>query len=173
VQYRRPTEVTGQLMQVNLRSLVGKLTPGTRAAIEAAAELCLARTHYDIEIEHYLLKLLDMTDGDFAAIAKYAEIDRARLAADLTRAIDRFKTGNGRTPRFSPDLIELLTQAWVIASLEFGAAQIRTGFTVLSLVGTDRLTRVVREITKELHKISAEDLRSNFQKIVQWSSESE
>ena len=149
------------------------MTPATRAATEAAAELCLARTHYEIEIEHYLLKLLDMSDGDFAAIAKHAEIDKARLAADLTRAIDRFKTGNGRTPRFSPGLIDLLTQAWVIASLEFDAKQIRTGFTVLSLVGTDRLTQIVREISRELQKISAEDLRSNFHKIVQGARESE
>ena len=153
-------------MDVNLRSLIGKLTPATRAATEAAAGLCLARTHYNVEIEHYLIKLLDTTDGDFAAIAKHAEIDKSRLAADLTRAIDRFKTGNGRTPGFSPDLLEVLKQAWVIATIEFGASQIRTGFTVLSLIGTDRLAPIVREISRELQKISAEDLRKNFHKIV-------
>src|SRR5215468_602648 len=120
-----------KLMDVNLRSLIGKLTPATRAATEAAAGLCLTRTHYNVEIEHYLSKLLDMTDGDFAAIAKHAEIDRGRLATDLTRVLDRFKTGNGRTPAFSPDFFELMTQAWVIASIEFGSPQIRTGFTVL------------------------------------------
>ena len=160
-------------MDVNLRSLIGKLTPGTRAATEAAAGLCLARTHYNVEIEHYLIKLLDTTDGDFAAIAKHAEIDKSRLAADLTRAIDRFKTGNGRTPGFSPDLLEVLKQAWVIATIEFGASQIRTGFTVLSLIGTDRLAPIVREISRELQKISAEDLRKNFHKIVQGSKEDE
>jgi type VI secretion system protein VasG len=160
-------------MDVNLRSLIGKLTPGTRAATEAAAGLCLARTHYNVEIEHYLIKLLDTTDGDFAAIAKHAELDKSRLAADLTRAIDRFKTGNGRTPGFSPDLLEVLKQAWVIATIEFGASQIRTGFTVLSLIGTDRLAPIVREISRELQKISAEDLRKNFHKIVQGSKEDE
>src|SRR5262245_33220722 len=113
-------------MDVNLRSLIGKLTPATRAATEAAAGLCLARTHYNVEIEHYLIKLLDMTDGDFAAIAKHAEIDRSRFATELTRALDRFKTGNGRTPAFSPDFLELMTQAWVIASIEFEASRIRT-----------------------------------------------
>jgi type VI secretion system protein VasG len=160
-------------MDVNLRSLIGKLTAGTRAATEAAAGLCLARTHYNVEIEHYLIKLLDTTDGDFAAIAKHAEIDKTRLAADLTRAIDRFKTGNGRTPSLSPDLLEVMKQAWVIATIEFGASQIRTGFTVLSLVGTDRLAPIVREISRELQKISAEDLRKNFHKIAHGSREDE
>jgi len=160
-------------MDVNLRSLIGKLTPATRAATEAAAGLCLTRTHYNVEIEHYLMKLLDMTDGDFAAIAKHAEIDRARLATELTRAMDRFKTGNGRTPALSPDFLELMTQAWVIGSIEFGASQIRTGFTVLSLVATERLSRIVREISREFQKISAEDLRKNFHQIVRGSSEVE
>jgi len=160
-------------MDVNLRSLIGKLTPATRAATEAAAGLCLARTHYNVEIEHYLMKLLDMTDGDFAAIAKHAEIDRGRLATDLSRALDRFKTGNGRTPAFSPDLFELMTQAWVIASIEFRATQIRTGFTVLSILASERLARIVREISREFQKLSVEDLKKNFYQIVRTSREEE
>src|SRR5262245_30615604 len=160
-------------MDLNLRSLIGKLAPATRAATEAAAGLCLSRTHYNVEVEHYLIKLLDITDGDFVAIAKHAEVDRARLATDLTRALDRFKTGNGRTPTLSPDFMELMTQAWVFASIEFGASQIRTGFTVLSLVANERLSRIVREISREFQKISAEDLRKNFYQIVRGSKEEE
>src|SRR5215831_5209907 len=160
-------------MEVNLKSLFGKFNSATLAATEAAAGLCVARTHYNVEVEHYLIKLLDMTDGDFAAIAKPAEIDRGRLATELTRALDRFKTGNGRTPTLSPDFLELMTQAWVIASIEFGASQIRTGFTVLSLVGSERLSRIVRDISREFHKISAEDLRKNFHQIVRGSREEE
>ena len=160
-------------MDVNLRSLIGKLTPASRTATEAAAGLCVTRTHYNVEIEHYLIKLLDTTDGDFAAIAKHAEIDRSRLATELTRALDRFKTGNGRTPALSPEFLELMTQAWVIASIEFGASQIRTGFTVLSLVGNEKLSRIVRDISREFHKISAEDLRKNFHQIVRGSREEE
>jgi len=52
-------------MTINLKGLIGNLNEPTRNVLEAAAGLCLARTHYDIEIEHYLLKLLDVTDGDF------------------------------------------------------------------------------------------------------------
>src|SRR5215831_6280169 len=160
-------------MEVNLRSLFEKFNPATRAAAEAAAGLCLARTNYNVEIEHYLIKLLDMTDSDFAAIAKHSEIDRARLATELTRVLDRFKRGNGRTPAFSPDLFELMTQAWVIASIEFGSSQIRTGFTVLSLLSTERLSRIVLENSRELQKLSAEDLKKNFRRIVRTSREEE
>ncbi len=44
-------------MTANLKGLIGKLNDTTRNTLEAAAGFCLARTHYDIEIEHFLLKL--------------------------------------------------------------------------------------------------------------------
>ena len=112
---------------MNLRALISKLDSTTRGVVEAAAGLCLSRTHYNVEIEHYLLKLLDASDGDFAAIARHYGIDKARLATDLTRALDRFKTGNGRTPTLSPDVVDTMTQAWTLGTIDFGANQIRTG----------------------------------------------
>ncbi len=48
-------------MGLNLKALIGKLNDPARAALEGAAGLCLSRTHYDVEIEHYLTKLLDST----------------------------------------------------------------------------------------------------------------
>ncbi len=68
-------------MSLNLRSLIGKLNDSTRGAMEAAAGLCLSRTHYDVEIEHFLMKLLDASDGDFAAIAHHFGIDKSRVAS--------------------------------------------------------------------------------------------
>ncbi len=158
-------------MDVNLRSLIGKFNQATRNATEAAAGLCLSRTHYNVEVEHYLFKLLDATDGDFAAIARNAGIDRARFSAELTRALDRFKTGNGRTPTLSPDFVETMTDAWTIASIDFGAERIRTGFTVLAIATNEKLSRIMREISKEFPKISPEDLRKNFFQIVRGSRE--
>jgi type VI secretion system protein VasG len=158
-------------MNVNLRSLIGKFNPAMRSTTEAAAGLCLARTHYDVEVEHFLLKLLDSVDTDFAAIARHAEMDTARVATALNRALDRFKTGNGRTPAMSPDLLEMLTQAWTIASIDFEVQQIRTGFAVLALVGNDKLSRILRELSPEFQKISVDDLRKNFQLIVHASRE--
>jgi len=158
-------------MDVNLRSLIGKFNQATRSATEAAAGLCLSRTHYNVEIEHYLYKLLESTDSDFAAIARHYGIDKARFSGELTRALDRFKTGNGRTPTLSPDFVETMTNAWTIASIDFGVLQIRTGFTVLALTADDKLSRIMREISKEFPKISSEDLRKNFFQIVRGSQE--
>ena len=108
-------------MSVNLRSLIGKLNPAVRAAVEGAAGLCLSRTHYDVEIEHFLMKALDATDGDLAQILKHYGVNRSRLADDLARGLDRLKSGNARTPSLSPSLVKALTEAWTIGSIDYGA----------------------------------------------------
>jgi type VI secretion system protein VasG len=158
-------------MAVNLKSLIGKLNDDTRKAVEAAAGLCLSRTHYAIEIEHYLLKLLDVSDSDFLPILRRFEVDRTRLSAELNRSLDRLKSGNARTPSLSPSLIEMLTEAWTIGSISFGAAQVRTGFTILALVSNEELARQIHESSRELQKIDARALESEFNKLTEGSQE--
>src|SRR5690606_2849578 len=126
-------------MNVNLRSLIGRLNDTTRNAVEAAAGLCLSRTNYDVEVEHYLLKLLDVPDADLPAILRHYEVNRSRLAADLTASIDRLRSGNARTPSLSPSLVKMLSDAWTLGSLDFGASQIRSGHTILALVANEEL----------------------------------
>jgi type VI secretion system protein VasG len=160
-------------MSVNVRSLIGKLNDTTRGALEASAGLCLSRTHYDVEIEHYLLKLLDGTDGDLASILKAFEVDRSRLAAELNRSLDKLKSGNARTPALSPYLLKMMTEAWTVGSIDFGAIKIRSGYTILAIVGNEELSRLVRESTKEFSKITADALKKDFAEIVSGSVEEE
>ena len=158
-------------MGPNVRSLIGKLNDQTRSALEGAAGLCLARTHYDTEVEHFLMKLLDSTDNDFAAITKHFEINTSRLKQELTRSLDKMKTGNGRTPSISPSIFKMLTTAWTIGSIDYNAGQVRTGYCALALVFDDDLRRMVREISHEMQKIEPEAFRKDFSSIVAASHE--
>ncbi|MFN3322425.1 MAG: type VI secretion system ATPase TssH [Bryobacteraceae bacterium] len=158
-------------MGVNLKSLVGKLNDPTRSALEAAAGLCLSRTHYDVEIEHYFMKLLDSTDGDLARILRHFEVDKSRLATELTRSLDKLKSGNARNPALSPTLMKMLTEAWTLGSIEFGAGKVRSGFTILALATNEDLARLMRDISREFQKIQGEALRKDFYQIVGGSSE--
>ncbi len=160
-------------MSVNLRSLIGRLNNETRGALEGAAGLCLSRTHYDVEIEHYLTKLLDNTASDFSLILKQMGIDRSRLSGDLARSLDKLKTGNARTPALSPGLTKMFTEAWTIGSIDFGATQVRTGHTILALFVNEELSRLVRDISREFQKVTADVLRAEFLNIVSASQESD
>jgi type VI secretion system protein VasG len=160
-------------MSVNLKSLIGKLNDPARSALEAAAGLCLSRTHYDIEVEHYLLKALDATDTDFTRITRHFEVDKSRLSAELTRSLDKLKSGNARSPALSPTILKMLTEAWTIGSIDYNANQIRTGFTILALATDGELVRLMREVSREFQKIQPEALRNEFLAIVAGSREEE
>jgi type VI secretion system protein VasG len=158
-------------MTVNLRALVAKLNDTTRSALEGAAGLCLARTHYDVEIEHFLMKLLDGSNSDFIAIVQHFEINKSRLASELTRSLDKLKTGNARTPAFSPTLVQMLSDGWTFGSLEYNASAIRSGFAVMALVTVPELARLISDVSKEFQKIEPETLKKNFLDIVAASEE--
>jgi type VI secretion system protein VasG len=158
---------------LNLKALVSRLNDTSRAALESAAGLCLARTHYDVEIEHYLLKLLGSADGDFPRILKQFDVDTARLSAELSRSLDKLKSGNARTPAFSPGIVKMLGEAWSIGSLDYGASRIRSGFTILALLTDEGLSRTVRDISREFQKIEADALRKQFAALVAGSAEDE
>ncbi len=158
-------------MAVNLRGLIAKLNAPTRSAVEAAAGLCLSRTNYDVEIEHFLVKVLDANDGDLAAILKHFGINRSRLADDLARALDRIKTGNARTPSLSPSLVNMLSEGWLLGSVEFGAPRVRTGHALLALLSVGELARMAQDISKEFEKIPADVLKKDFATITAPSAE--
>jgi type VI secretion system protein VasG len=158
-------------MGLNLKSLIAKLNDQTRSALEGAAGLCLSRTHYDIEVEHFLTRLLDSSDNDFAAIVKHFEVDKSRLTTELSRSLDKLKSGNARTPAISPTVLKMLTSAWTIGSIDFDAGQVRTGFAILALVSDEELSRMMRDVSKEFQKINADALRKDLMGIVALSAE--
>src|ERR1035438_8955047 len=158
-------------MSTNVRSLISKLNDATRSALEAAAGLCLSRTHYDIEIEHLLMKLLDAPGTDVPIILKQFGLDKSRVTADLTRSLDRLKSGNARTPSISPTLLTALKEGWNIGSLAYGAGQVRSGFILLAALNIDELHRLLQDTSREFEKIPVEGLQKEFLTITQMSAE--
>jgi len=158
-------------MSLNLKSLIGKVNDATRTALEAAAGLCVSRTHYDIEIEHFLLKAIDSSDNDISYILRQYGVDKSRLTTELQRSLDRLKTGNARSPAFSPQLVKMLTEAWTIATIEYDAGQVRTGFALLALITDSELSRLIRDVSKEIQLIPPEALRKDFFAVTEKSRE--
>lgn len=158
-------------MSVNLKSLIAKLNATSRSSLESAAALCVVRTHYEVDIEHLLLKLTEQTDCDIAAIYRHFEIDSSRISRDLTRTLDRMKSGNSRTPALSPRIVKLLSEAWTVASVDYSMDQIRSGAIMIALLATEDLSRLVTGGCPELQKISLQNLKSRFPSICSKSVE--
>ena len=142
-----------------------------RSALEGAAGLCLSRTNYDVEIEHILAKLLEADDTDFEKILRHYECNPDRLRKDVSAALDRLKTGNSRTPGLSDRLPRWFQDAWLIASVEYGAARVRSGHLILALLSNESTARIAREISREFNHISVESLRTKLPEITAGSAE--
>lgn len=157
---------------MNLKSLFAKLNETSRTATESAAALCLSEHHYDVEVEHLLLQLLDNSDSDLAPILRHYDVVAERLQAQLVTALGTFKKGNTRTPALSPHITRMIEQAWLLASIEYGVAQVRSGHLLQALLDDAELRRVVIASAPELEKINADDLRVNLAALVEGSAES-
>ena len=158
-------------MSISLKALISKVNDETRVALTGAAALCNSRSHHEVEVEHFLLKLAESSDNDLFRIAQFFDLDLQRLTGEINRGLDRMKRGSRGTPVLGGSLVDMLTKAWTLGSLNYNAGQIRSGFAILALVIDPDLVRLVRDSLPELRKINAESLRSTFETIVGGSSE--
>ena len=158
---------------IDLKSLIARLDDHCRRSLEAAAGLTLSRTHYNVELEHWLLKLADGTNTDIPLMLRRYEVDHGRLLIDVNRALDRMKTGNARAPALSPDLIDLAKQAWLLASLEHGLARIRSGHLLWALLADESLARRAREASGQMLKLQPDALKRDFAAVTAGSTEAE
>ncbi len=157
---------------MNLKSLIGKLNPICRATLESAAGLCVSRTNYNVEIEHWLLKLLENSQTDLAAICRAYELDQSKLTAQLTRSLDRLKTGNARPPALSQNVVDAARDAWLLASIDYGESDARSSHLLLALLSDDAMRSMTLAAANELDKVSVESLRRDLNSICKDTEES-
>ncbi|MFJ4054864.1 type VI secretion system ATPase TssH [Pseudomonas sp. NPDC089743] len=158
---------------MNLKSLFAKLNDTCRSATESAAALCLAERHYEVDIEHVLLQLLEADDNDLRPVLRHYDVVIERLQSQLAQALEGFKTGNTRTPALSPHITQLIERAWVLASIEYGTQQIRSAYLLLALLNDPELRRLLLGNAVELEKINVDDLRANLADLISASGEAQ
>ena len=161
------------MIHVNIKLLVGKLNTLCRRSLEGAAGLCLSRSNYNVEVEHWLLKLIEPADSDIARVLRHYGVDSARLTRDLTRALDQLRTGNARAPELSDELVSWMREAWALTSLEYTAPRIRSGFLLAALLGDRALARRAQSASTELVKIPGEALQKDVRALIAGSAEEE
>ena len=159
------------MAKANLKALIGKLDETCRKALESAAGLCLSQTHYEVEVEHFLIKLLEMPNTDLQKILRHFEINETRLAADLTRSLEGFKTGNARNPALSPRIPLMIQDAWLMASVDYQSVNVRSGHLILSLLSDDEMARMLISSSDVFKKISVETLAQNLRDLTAESIE--
>ncbi|MGP1665831.1 MAG: Clp protease N-terminal domain-containing protein, partial [Rhodanobacter sp.] len=158
-------------MSINLKTLIGKLDDTCRRATERAASLCMARGHYEVDLEHVLLALLEQPTSDFAVIARHSGVSLEQLERDLNTEVSRFRDGNTRTPVFSSRLPTLFENAWLIASLDSHTTRIRSGHLLLALLTQPELAQLAQRASAQFARFKRDEIKHDFAKLTKGSSE--
>ncbi|MFY1910571.1 type VI secretion system ATPase TssH [Achromobacter xylosoxidans] len=158
-------------MATPLKTLIGKLNQTCRQAAERAASLCMAQGHYEVDLEHLFLALLEKPASDFSIVARRSGIEASVLEADLNAEIRGFKNGNTRTPVFSPHLPRLFEHAWLIASLDTQTTRIRSGHLLLALLTEPDLAALARRGSHLFESFRLEELKHDFTALTAGSEE--
>jgi len=149
------------MLLVELKPLVGRLNAFTKQALEDGVGLCVSRSHYEITVEHLLVKLFDNVQADVALLLRQNGVDAALVKRGNDRALEDMRTGNAGKPAFSPLLLELMQDAWLIASVNLGEARIRSGAVLLAFLARASYY-ATGDYAEPLRALNRESLLSGF-----------
>ena len=159
-------------MNLNLKTLIGKLNDTSRLAASRAASICVALGQYEVEFEHLLLALLEQDRCDAALILRACGVRTDALESDLHREISQFKTGSTRTPVFSHHLPLLLEHAWLIASLAAPQPdRIRSGHLLVALLTEPELAQLALRASPLFAQIPIDEVKHKLEKYTHGSQE--
>jgi type VI secretion system protein VasG len=122
------------MVSVDIKSLLGRLNPYCTRSLEAAAGLCVSRTHYEVAVEHMLAKMLEDPQSDIPLILRHFDVDTGRVQKAVEQSLEEFKTGNAAKPVFSPILMEWFQEAWLLASVDLSENRLRSGALMLAFL---------------------------------------
>ncbi|QXH51826.1 type VI secretion system ATPase TssH [Pseudomonas fakonensis] len=152
--------------EISRAALFGKLNSVAYKAIEAATVFCKLRGNPYVELAHWLHQLLQLQDSDLHRIIRQFNVEPARLARDLTDALDRLPRGSTSITDLSSQVEESVERGWVYGSLLFGESQVRTGYLLVGILKTQSLRNALLGLSSEFAKLKAETLTERFDEYV-------
>ncbi|BAQ77744.1 MULTISPECIES: type VI secretion system ATPase TssH [Pseudomonas] len=152
--------------EISRAALFGKLNSVAYKAIEAATVFCKLRGNPYVELAHWLHQLLQLADSDLHRIIRQFNLEPARLAKDLTEALDRLPRGSTSITDLSSHVEEAVERGWVYGSLMFGESQVRTGYLVIGILKTPSLRHALLGLSREFDKIKVETLCERFDEYI-------
>ncbi|RZL96392.1 MAG: AAA family ATPase, partial [Variovorax sp.] len=160
------------MSEISRTALFGKLNALAYKAIEGATVFCKMRGNPYVELEHWFAQLLQAQDSDLHRVIQHYGLDISVIAKDMTAALDRLPRGATAISDFSPHIENAIERGWTYATLQFGEAQVRTGYLLVGMLKTQSLRNPLFGLSKQFERIKVEDLADNFAKICDPSPES-
>src|SRR5262245_17970544 len=149
-------------MAASPKALIDKLNTTCKKALEQAIALCMSRTHFNVELEHWLIKILEGSNNDLAFVFRQYGLDAGKVKRELEASLNAFKTGNGRPPALASEILDATREAWVFGSLEQGGHKVRSAHLLAAILADRMLGERVKASSRELGRLSVEKLQAEM-----------
>lgn len=154
------------MAEIKRSALFGKLNQVGYRAIEAATVFCKMRGNPIVEVQHWLHQILQLSDSDLHRIVKQFDLQPSRFAADITDSLERLPRGSSTISDLSENVEDAVERGWVLGTLMFGDAQVRTGYLIAGMLQERHLKSVLYSISSEFEKVNFAKLCDAFDEIV-------
>ena len=163
------------MIRIELPALLGRLNDICRHALEEAAGLCIQQRSREVTVGHLLFQLACIPSCDVRLILGRGAVDvenfKAALSAQFELRADH-DSPEPQYPSFSPLLIELLQEAWLLGSLELDSHRLRGGAVMLCAV-LNAGKYLPSSVVRRFGSIEQEALRRDFARVLADSVETE
>lgn len=155
----------------HVKTLLEKLNDYCARALENAASFASTRTHYEVTLDHFVIKLMEEGGSDFDRALTHFEIDQDQLWQEILEHMATFNANNQGKPGFSPVLFQWLEKAYIASSLHYEMEQIRSISLLDALI--EMSPTLPGSAYQVLDNIPLDMLRKNYEAIIDGSVEAE
>ena len=160
------------MFNVSIKNVVAKLSPNLRDSLEGAAGLAMSMGHYNVEIEHWLTKILEHPHTDLLKILQQYDVEVDKIISSLAFTIEGLRSGNTRPPALSPNLVSLASQSWMLASVEYAQGFVSSGHLLVACLLDDSIRGQLILAVPELSIIKPDSIKDFAPKVIGTTSES-
>ena len=161
------------MSEISRAVLFGKLDTLLFTSLESATAFCKLRGNPYVELVHWLHQLMQHQDGDLQQLIRYFSLDEEALTCDIVAALDRLPRGASAVSDLSEHIDSAVERAWVYGSLKFGVSRIRGGHLLIGMLKTFNLANVLKSISPQFSRLSADLLMEQFDVIFANSKEAQ
>ncbi|MGD8206129.1 type VI secretion system ATPase TssH [Pantoea sp. FN0305] len=161
------------MSEISRAVLFGKLDTLLFTSLESATAFCKLRGNPYVELVHWLHQLMQHQDGDLQQLIRYFSLDEEALTRDIVAALDRLPRGASAVSDLSEHIDSAVERAWVYGSLKFGVTRIRGGHLLIGMLKTFNLANVLKSISPQFSRLSADLLMEQFEAIFANSKEAQ
>ena len=158
-------------MDIELRPLLSKLNNESKSSLEAAIHFCLTKKKSIVDLENWVIQLLSKDDLAISYILNHYKVKVQDILKLLHYSQVTSDVESTEVPSLSREVVDVMHNAWMIASVEFNESYIHSGYILLAILNDLASLGFDKKVINILKLIDLPELKVNFTKIVKGCAE--